>query len=274
MSVRRRPAVAAAARLLGSAAACRRTAPGSSPGRASGRCARHPEPPDAAPLAENADLQPVQRPADPVRAHPVPAGRRAEARMLQAAERHAADGDARPDPAVPSVEDWPDLQVVLAGAEAGLELRQAAVLDHQVAGTGIAAAPGDDSPQAVPGRRPDVLSGRAGRGDSAAASGVDRECASIRRAGTNLGEAFPPAADSDAERFRTSKRAMRLPPCRPRAFFRGRPLRQPTDIPVPGTGRFRIIGLLRRVMRIIDNGCGRSHQLFTGAQPDCRLPNR
>ena len=82
--------------------------------------------------------------------------------MLQTGERHVADGDVRLDSAVPPMEDRPDLQVVLVGAETGLDLRQAAVLGDQVPWIGLAAAPSVDSPQAVPG---------GGRGDSVLVQG-------------------------------------------------------------------------------------------------------
>ena len=55
-------------------------------------------------------------PVDPVRAIPMPAGGRAVAQMLQAAELHVADCDVRPDPTVPPVEDRPDPQAGLAAA--------------------------------------------------------------------------------------------------------------------------------------------------------------
>ena len=112
--------------------------------------AERPRPPG---IVQDADLQVVQRPPDPVRAHPVPVGRQPVAHVLEAAEGHVADGDVRPHPALLAVEDRPDPQVVLVGAEAGLDLGQPAVLDDQVARVGLVAAPGHDPPEPVPAGR-------------------------------------------------------------------------------------------------------------------------
>ncbi len=102
---------------------------------------------------QDADPQAVQRTPDPIRAHPVSLGRQPVARVLEAAEGHVADGDVRTDPARLPVEDRPDPQVVPVRAEAGLDLRQPAVLDDQVARVILAAAPCHDSPQPVPAGR-------------------------------------------------------------------------------------------------------------------------
>ncbi len=70
--------------------------------------------------------------------------------MLKTAERHGADGHERLPPVGLPVEDRPDAQIGLVGAEASCGYRQPAVLADQFTRVSLVAALGRDSSQPIP----------------------------------------------------------------------------------------------------------------------------
>ena len=100
--------------------------------------------------AKDRDLHSVQFLSDAGRTHRVTEHLQTLAQVLQAAERHITDRDMSPDPLWGPVIDGPDLEIMLVGAEAGLDFPQLVISGNNILSVQIVCAMDQNSMKAIP----------------------------------------------------------------------------------------------------------------------------